>query len=243
MKEKTMEIREPGRGCTLALLTFIVLACVTIISVRGCGECSTCSPGGSCAVRLPADTSIDTSDFVDIYLKNNIDLVKWAQMAYDDHWGYVYGTWGNVLTDDLLKTKCAQYRTDVGENRDYIRTRWMGRRVADCVGLIKGYGWYTPPSGFVYGANGMPDIGANKMYETAAEKGEISTIPEIPGLAVWTEGHIGVYVGDGRVIEAMSTVDGVQKTRIDLRPWTHWLRIPYIEYIEYSEVSLSEADG
>ena len=34
-------------------------------------------------------------------------------------------------------------------------------------------------------------------------KGVISTMPEIPGLAVWTKtgGHIGLYMGGGKVIE------------------------------------------
>ena len=49
----------------------------------------------------------------------------------------------------------------------------------------------------------MPDIGANQMYYNAKESGPISTIPDIPGLAVWHEGHIGVYIGNGQVIEAM----------------------------------------
>ena len=30
-------------------------------------------------------------------------------------------------------------------------------------------------------------------------------MPDIPGLAVWHDGHIGVYIGDGYVIEAMNT--------------------------------------
>ena len=52
--------------------------------------------------------------------------------------------------------------------------------------MIKGYGWLDPDDHEVhYGTNGMPDIGADTMYYNASEKGSISTIPEIPGLAVW----------------------------------------------------------
>lgn len=227
----------PGCGCTASLLTVMIIFCFLIIFFRsmcisytGCGQCGTCSAS--------VDTTIDTSDYIDVYFKNNIDLVKWAQNAYESEWGYVYGTWGNVLTDDLLRQKAAQYRADVAENEDFIRRHWMNGRVTDCVGLIKGYCWYSPPSGFVYQGNGMPDIGANGMFDNAAEKGEIDSIPEIPGLAVWVKGHIGVYIGDGWVIEAMSTLDGVQKTRLDDRPWTHWLEIPYIDYIDYYEEAI-----
>ena len=76
----------------------------------------------------------------------------------------------------------------------------------------------------------MPDAGANQMYYAAKESGPISTIPEIPGLAVWMDGHIGVYIGNGEVIEAMGTQFGVCKTRLDSKAWTCWLKVPYINY-------------
>ncbi len=70
------------------------------------------------------------------------------------------------------------------------------------------------------------------MYQAAKEKGSISSIPEIPGLAVWHSGHIGVYIGNGEVIEAMGTKYGVVRTKLASRGWTHWLKIPYIKYEE-----------
>ncbi len=39
--------------------------------------------------------------------------------------------------------------------------------------------------------------GANGMFENAKVKGTIDTIPEVPGLAVWSDGHIGIYIGNG----------------------------------------------
>ena len=65
-----------------------------------------------------------------------------------------------------------------------------------------------------------------------AEKEEmkLSTMPDIPGLAVWHDGHIGVYIGGGQVVEAMGTKYGVVKTELAGRGWTHWLKIPYINY-------------
>ena len=59
---------------------------------------------------------------------------------------------------------------------------------------------------------------------------EGDTIPDTPGLAVWKPGHIGVYIGNGEVIEAMGTKYGVVKTQLQGRGWTHWLEIPYIAY-------------
>lgn len=114
---------------------------------------------------------------------------------------------------------------------DFIRANWLGGRTTDCVGLIKGYGWLSPETMTIdYGTHGMPDIGANQMYYSATESGTIDTMPDIPGLAVWHDGHIGVYIGGGQVIEAMGTKYGVVKTELANRGWTHWLKIPYINY-------------
>lgn len=224
---------KPGCGFDLSVLTVIAVVCCLILCCRSiCSSCTECGQCGGDSCGEYSSSVIDTTGYVDVYTKNNLDLVRWAQGAYDNGWGYVYGTWGNRLTEDLLRTKLAQYPVDAGEHEQFIRKNWMGQRVTDCIGLIKGYCWYSPHSGFTYCSNGMPDIGANRMIDNAEIKGEIDTIPEIPGIAVWVKGHIGVYIGDGWVIEAMSTVDGVKKTRISDRPWTHWCQIPYIEYIE-----------
>ena len=179
---------------------------------------------------------IDTSHYVDPSAKNNLDLVQWAIAAEKAGWGYVWGTCGQVLTESALAGKIAQYPDEVGSQEEFIRTHWLGRRCADCVGFIKGYGWLNAETQEIeYSTNGMPDIGADAMYANATGKGTIDTIPEIPGLAVWHEGHIGIYIGNGEVIEAMGTRYGVVRTQLSERHWTHWLKIPYINYIEETE--------
>ena len=180
--------------------------------------------------------SIDVSDYTDPQTKNNLDLVKWAIRAQESGWGYVYGTYGGILDQELLEYKEKQYPDEVSGYIDFIRQHWLGGRTADCVGLIKGYSWYNTETAHTeIGANGMPDIGADTMYENASEKGTIDTIPEIPGLAVWHEGHIGIYIGNGEVVQAANTYDGVIRTPLSYNRWTHWLKIPYISYIEETE--------
>ena len=176
---------------------------------------------------------IDTSDYTDPTTKNNLDIVKWAVHAQENRWGYVYGTYGDVLNETLLTSKLSQYPDEVGSYEEFIRQNWFGKRTADCVGLIKGYSWYnTETAQIQIGANGMPDISANAMFENASEKGTIDTIPEIPGLAVWHEGHIGIYIGNGEVVQAANTTVGVIQTPVGQSDWTHWLKIPYISYKE-----------
>ena len=174
---------------------------------------------------------LDISTFVDPANKNAADLVTYAIHAWESGWGYVWGTYGNVLTESLLAYKVSQYPDGVGNHENIICANWLGGRTADCVGLIKGYGWLSPETMTIdYGTHGMPDIGANQMYYNARESGPISTMPDIPGLAVWHEGHIGVYIGGGQVVEAMGTKYGVVKTELAGRGWTHWLKVPYINY-------------
>lgn len=168
--------------------------------------------------------------------KNNLGLVQWAIQAHEAGWGYIYGTYGNVLTENLLQDRAAVFGSEVTDYMDFIRQNWIGKRTADCVGLIKGYGWYDAESGEIkVGSNGMMDVGANAMFSNATMKGTIDTIPEVPGLAVWVDGHIGIYIGNGEVIEAMNTLRGVTRTQLAGREWTHWLQIPYISYVENME--------
>ena len=187
-------------------------------------------------------TYIDVSDYTGSDTKNNLDLVQWAIDAERQGWGYVWGTYGKVLDRSLLDAKIEQYPDNVGIYQDFIESHWLNRRTADCIGLIKGYSWLNEETLQIeYGSNGMPDINADSMYHSNAEKGPISTIPEIPGLAVWRSGHIGVYIGNGKVIEAKATKIGVVETDLSAGTWTHWIKIPYIQYIEEPEETEPEA--
>ena len=174
---------------------------------------------------------LDISTFTDPSTKNSADLATYAIHAWESGWGYVWGTFGCVLTDSLFASKLAQYPEGVGKYEAFIRENWLGCRTTDCVGLIKGYGWLNPDTLSIdYATNGMPDFSANQMYYSASESGAIDTIPEIPGLAVWHDGHIGVYIGNGEVIESMGTKYGVVKTQLTGRGWTHWLKVAFIDY-------------
>ncbi|MCI9263689.1 MAG: hypothetical protein HFF06_03870 [Oscillospiraceae bacterium] len=197
------------------------------------------SPGGGGNIQHGSsfDNTIDITLFVNPHTKNNRDLVSYVTQAYENNWGYVWGTYGNILSEALLEYKIEQYPDGVGDHADFIEENWLGRRTADCVGLIKGYAWLDPSSLKIkYGTNEMPDTTANGMFQLAKNSdydyGSIATMPEIPGLALWKDGHIGVYIGNGYAIEAMGTRYGVVKTEVSKRNWTHWCKLPHITYLE-----------
>jgi len=81
----------------------------------------------------------------------------------------------------------------------------------------------------------MPDESANGLFEYAQRKGydwgTIGTIPEIPGLAVRYNGHVGVYIGNGKVVEERGFNYGCVITNLQDRKWTHWYKIPALKYV------------
>ncbi len=178
-----------------------------------------------------SSNDIDADRFQDPDKKTGRDLAEFAEIAWENQWGYVWGAFGQVLDEEGLSLRLTMYPVDVGAYEQIIREKWMGRRVADCMGLIKGYCWYDPATGSIgYATSVMPDIGTEDLFAAATVTGPLETIPETPGLIVYAQGHVGVYIGDGQVIEALCTEGGVVKTELTGRNWTHWLECPYIEY-------------
>lgn len=228
--------RQPGVKIAMLVMLCIFLS-IAVLMARGkqnggiSQAMSYTKGGGNSESDGLSYKELDTSNFTNPATKNSTDLVLWSQMAYDEGWGYVYGTFGYPLGENLLAEKARQYPKDVGENEQFIRAHWLGRRTVDCMGLIKSYMWYDPAANSIgYNTGEMPDVGCDTLFAQATEKGTIDTIPEVKGLAVYAKGHIGVYIGDGYAIDAQSTTEGVTKTKISTRKWTHWFKIPYVQY-------------
>lgn len=138
---------------------------------------------------------------------------------------YWYGTFGQGASKALYNQKKNQYPKQYeweydGENA----------KVHDCVGLIKGYLWSENSEDMNPLYDPAQDKSANAMYTACKTKGEMATMPEVPGILVFFPGHVGVYIGDGEVIEARSRRYGVYKTKLAERPWKTWGYCPYVTY-------------
>ena len=140
---------------------------------------------------------------------------------------YWMGTYGQIATRALYeanKKRLPNYYT--ADN--FLQQ--LGKRVHDCVGLIKGYRWCaTPTSAPVY--NAAQDVAVSGLYAQCSRRGDLRSMPNIPGVCVFIpRQHVGVYIGDGWVIEARGHAYGVVKTRLSDRPWTQWGMPDWIRY-------------
>lgn len=159
------------------------------------------------------------------------------------------GTCVYPCTQSLYERKKNQYPAHYTSSREakYKQHIKEGKVCADCVGLIKGYAWTNGGQGVFdgefsnfYQSNGCPDKSANGMFKYAqskgAEWGTIDTIPDIPGIAVRYDGHVGVYVGNGEVVEERGFNYGCQLTKLKGRGWQHWYKLPFIKYPENTPI-------
>ncbi len=173
----------------------------------------------------------------------NEGLVKHAKMALALKTKYMWGGILRPITADYVNMLsgiygAAQYSASrIAALKKLANRGYYG---VDCVGLIKSYYWSGKPNGGTdsprYGASGYPDVNANAMFAAAKVKGAIGTMPEIPGLVVYCKSHphVGVYIGNGKVIESTlsSKGDGVIETNLRDWIWEYWFQCPYIQYPE-----------
>lgn len=166
---------------------------------------------------------------------------------------YVNGAWGWPLSEANKQRAIAKNAYNAQAPRaNKIKAASSDTYGFDCVCMIKGimWGWTGDRrqryGGAGYAINGVPDINADQMMAICTNKStDFSEI--IPGAAVWLKGHIGVYIGDGLVIECTPLWDdGVQITSLEKRPgyhqrkWSRWGLLPFIEYDEEDEMSYDQ---
>lgn len=163
----------------------------------------------------------------------------YIEKAFQSKTAYMWGTFGIKISSSLISQKKKQYPdrystarvSELSKKSDGNYWGW------DCVGLIKGilWGWIgdssLPYGGAVYGSNDVPDVSVDGMKRCCDNlSSDFTTL--CPGELLFMPDHIGVYVGDGIVVEATLGAfgDGVVKTRLAGRGWTHHGKCCFLEY-------------
>ena len=169
-------------------------------------------------------------------------LIEKFQYALDNSWGYIWGTAGVMWT----AARQAQLEKTTDSDRESGRkygSKWIGHMVADCSGL---FAWaFAQLGSYMF-------HGSNTMWNKyCTDKGELKNgqrtdgQPLKPGTAIFTHrikkdkngkviedvrGHVGLYIGDGWVIEASGTINGVIKSRITISKWVEWGELKRVDY-------------
>ena len=173
-------------------------------------------------------------------------LVEKFKYALENKWGYVFGGAGGVWTASDQKLKVNYMIKNFGEdwqknadakNNNYYRTalygsKWIGHNVADCSGMFV---WAFKQFGY-----GMSHISSQIYLKyCTAEKGQLTADLKkklLPGTAVFTGStasnhpHVGLYVGNGKCIEAAGVEAGVVTSNITANKWTWYGKLKNVSY-------------
>lgn len=171
-------------------------------------------------------------------------FVDTVTKAFDEKWGYIYATAGTNWTEAKQKNLTAKYNADPDANSVYKLSatkgqKWIGHMVADCSGLVK---WALNQNGSTC-AHGSNSIWSKYL----SEKGKIDkNTTVVPGELVFKlrNGtdyyHVGVYVGDGMVIEAQGVNTGVVKSK--LSSWGYHGKLKAVDYDSLAEKETKKED-
>ena len=157
---------------------------------------------------------------------------------------YILGCFGAPMTAKNRKRYADNYAYNRQPDRSAkIQAADENTFGFDCVCMIKGllWGWQGDVGktygGAKYKANGVPDCTADSLFRKCTEQSEDFSCVEM-GEAVWMEGHIGIYIGDGLAVECTPKwADGVQITACNCkkagyksRSWSKHGKLPYLDY-------------
>lgn len=173
------------------------------------------------------------------------EIVDWFKYALENHWGYCFGAHGGVWTASDQKLKVNYMIKNFGEdwkknadakkNNYYLTamygSKWIGHNVSDCSGMFV---WVYKKYGL---AIQHSSSGIYKSY--CKEKGKLTADLKktlLPGTAVFTgdtaknHPHVGLYVGNGKCIEAAGVEAGVITSNITASKWKWYGLLKSVDY-------------
>lgn len=163
-------------------------------------------------------------------------LIAKFQYALSIKCGYIWGETWELWSSAKQAEYVRKYSGDSNRATScQYGGKWDGHYVTDCSGL---FSWAFKQLG------GTMYHGSNTMYNSwCTAKGKMSGGKRtdgktlVPGTAVFTYnaekknyGHVGLYIGDGWVIEAQGTQAGVVKSKVSLSKWKYWGELKGVDY-------------
>ena len=172
-------------------------------------------------------------------MKVNDFVAKAKNIANDYKTLYVMGCFGAPLN----ATNKKRYTTNHSYNKKSSRTKMINNASTDtfgfdCVCLIKGilWGWNGNKNhvygGATYASNGVADVSANAIIGSKYCDHVSTNFNNIEvGEIVWLSGHVGIYIGDGKVVECTPAWNNkVQITNLSARKWLKHGKLKYVDY-------------
>lgn len=162
------------------------------------------------------------------------DLIRMFQAAIDDRWGYIYGKKHEMWSADKQAAYAREYAGDPDrENSVRYGGKWVGHWVTDCSGLFA-YSYEQLGGSIAHGSNSIWDKYCSAQGTmTRGKRTDGQGLK--PGTAVFTSSgakhnHIGLYIGNGVVIEAQGAEAGVVTSKASATKWTHWGELKGVSY-------------
>lgn len=178
-------------------------------------------------------------------MKTNIELTKYCENALKEGWYYGWGAHGQKATTGLVDSLVNQYPEMNTRWRTYMmKAVTNNNKLCDCYGLVKGLLFTNSNGVMIY--NASLDVNTTSAYNRAKEKGPLSTLPELSGVVLWMQGHVGVYVGNGRFIECAGGGVGMRVGRVSNgritsgSNFTHWFKDINIQYQQEDQKMIDE---
>lgn len=178
----------------------------------------------------------------------NVELVKKAKDVVANYKTvYANGMFGQPITDSIIQQKAKQLPKWYTASRRGMLYGLVGQDYFgfDCVCFIKSllfWNWSGDSTNVNGGAKyeGKTDVTEKQLLDLCSESSWDFSNIEV-GEYLWTEGHCGIYIGDGLAIECTSKWDnGVQITAVhniaakqgyNGRHWEKHGKLPTVEYI------------
>lgn len=167
----------------------------------------------------------------------NKEFVAKAKTIVNCNTAYGKGTFGQKWMKTLASQKAKQYPdfyTDSVIASLNKKAEASTLYVFDCVGLIKGIIWEWEK--VKYKSNGLDDVSDQGLWDKYCKDKSKDFTDIQPGEIMHIKGHVGIYIGDGKVIECTNKwsknvlVSSINKGDKYYRAWTEHGKFTLLTY-------------